>query len=395
MVELTRRRALAALGAGAVGTGGYWHATRGDECVDVLDSSWSFDGENWSRPVRGHYSVLAGEGRGVTGSHRVFRLVSLASGRGRPEWVFAEDGAGFGVPTFHDDTVYVGSGLDRVYALDADTGRIEWKYDAGGDEEYGGGAWGQPALTRGLVVVGISHSDRPEPLPTNPDAYVHRVVALDASDGSEVWSYEVDRGLWTGPVAVGDTVVAATKGGVAYGLGIESGERRWSTSVGGEVREPLVNADGSVFAASLDGRVTALDVESGAEEWTVHTPTATTAFESGDDALFVGTDSGRILSLDRSSDETHWQYEVAASVAAVAIAESRAFVLDQRGVVHALTVADGDRVGQFRVGGHVSDGMCGWNPKNRRARGLQVVGKELLVTGPSIGRYLLPEEFTR
>jgi outer membrane protein assembly factor BamB len=384
VTELTRRRALALLGGGgAAALGGYWYETDG-RCVDRRDPYWTLDGRGWSPPVTDEYATYVSEGYGYTGRDAPHRIASLSSSDGSPNWVFTEVGAGAGVPLIADDTVYVGTGRDRVYALERRTGHVEWRYDAGGRETYGGGAWGQPVALDGLVVVGVSHSGGLDPDPTDDDAFTDRVVALDAATGEEVWAREVDGMVWSGPATVGDSVVAATEAGTVYAFAVGDGTRRWRTTVGKKVWEPIFAAPDRVHAASEDGRVAALAPDSGETRWTAAVPGAACATEHDGERFLVGDREGTVVAFGRFGDD-RWRFDAPAAVAAVSSAGSLAYVLDQRGIVHVLDAASGERVQRFRVAENTGE-RCGWIPDHEQATGLVADDGALAVTGRWVGR---------
>lgn len=385
MPDWSRRRALAALGTGTVGVGGYWYATD-DHCLDRREPSWTMDGRRWSPPAiaESRGGAVVSEAYGFTSRDSVYRIAMLDTFDGSPEWVFTERGAGGGVPLVADGTVYVGTGRDRVYALDRRTGRVEWRYDAGGNEIFGGGAWGRPAKTDDRVVVGVSHSNRSDPTPSHDDAFTHRVVGLDPASGEEIWERFVDAKVWTGPVAMGGVVVAATEAGSVYGFDAETGRRRWDGEVGTGIRQSLFADDDRVYVASEEGRVVALDPQ-GTEEWTASL-SGTTATERDDASLLVGTDAGEVVALSRSSGEPNWRFRTDAAIGAISSDGSLTYVLDQRGRVHVLDAEAGERTQRFRVAENSYEDRCGWNPDAERASGLVATDESLLVTGPWIGR---------
>ncbi|MFC4450180.1 PQQ-binding-like beta-propeller repeat protein [Halorussus aquaticus] len=393
MSDWTRRQVLATLGTAAVGVGGYWWF-EGDHCIDRREPHWTVEGRRWSPPATDGYSLYVSESHGLTSSDRVSRVASLKQHDGAPNWVFTVTGGGAGVPLVADGSVYVGTGADYVYALDERTGHVEWRYDAGGRETYGGGAWGRPAKANGLVVVGVSHSGDSQADSTD-DGFTHRVVALDADTGEEVWAGNVDAMVWTGPVVVGDTAVAATEAGGVYGFAVGDGSRRWRTAVGEKIWDPIFGSASAVHVASSDGAVAAIDPESGAKRWTASVSGERNgekerkirATERDDETFFVGTDWGRVIAFPRSGGPEDWRFEGEAAIADVSSDGSLAYVLDQRGYVSVLDAASGERRDQFRVAEKSWEDRCGWNPKYERATGLVAGENSLAVTGPWVGQF--------
>ncbi|MFC7080289.1 PQQ-binding-like beta-propeller repeat protein [Halorussus caseinilyticus] len=381
-MDWSRRKLLAALGT--AGVGGYWWVSDG-RCPDRRAPDWTLDGRYWSPPTRDDGDTFVSEGYGITGRDAPHRIASLDARDGSPNWVFTVVGAGAGAPRVSDGAVYVGTGNDRVYAFDRRTGHVEWRYDAGGHETYGGGAWGRPAAVAGVVVAGVSHSEIADPPPTDSGAYTHRVVALAAESGEEVWSERVDAMAKTGPVAVGETVVAATKAGSVYGFGVADGTERWRTVVPTTVRHSLFADRERVHAASVDGQVAALNPESGEKRWTASLAASVRATERDSRSLLVGTESGAVVALARDSGRERWRFSADAPIGDLSSDRAHAFVLDQRGLVHVLDAETGEARDRFRVAENAGTDACGWVPRHHRGTGLDADEDSLAVTGPWVG----------
>ena len=81
-----------------------------------------------------------------------------------------------------DGIVYVGSNDRNVYALEAATGKLVWKY-ATGDPVVS-----SPAVADGIVYIGSEDG---------------KVYALGAATGKLVWKYATGGQVWSSP-AVAD-----------------------------------------------------------------------------------------------------------------------------------------------------------------------------------------------
>ena len=83
-------------------------------------------------------------------------------------------------PIFYDGILYVPTGEDDVFAVDVDTGKIEWRYDGGLDQAIGTVCCGWLSrgvgLGDGMVYLGKLDGS---------------LVALDQATGEEVWKTQV------------------------------------------------------------------------------------------------------------------------------------------------------------------------------------------------------------
>jgi outer membrane protein assembly factor BamB len=380
----SRRRFLAALGASAtLATAGCSALPTGSgDCVPARDPDWQIRGEFWSPPVRDGQTTYVAEGYTVTGDGTQYRVAAVEDYEGQERWVYNVVDGGAGTPLVDGDRLFVGTGSDHVLSFAAETGHLQWRYEAGGRETYGGGAWGQPATADDLVLVGVSHSDRPDPDPTNHEAYTHRLVALDREDGTERWALRADRQFFAGPVVVGDAVVAVTRRGGVVAASLTDGTERWTDDLGGEAKRPPVWTGEHVVVAAGQ-RVVGFDPASGERAWEATTP-GTTATATDEYSVVVGGD-GAVVALARDGGESRWRYDAGAPVVDVASDGARTWVLDRTGVVHRLDAGSGERGDRFRVAENPASDRCGWT--HREANGIAVDGDEVYVTGPWVARF--------
>jgi outer membrane protein assembly factor BamB len=328
-------------------------------------------------------SLLVPEGYGVTGGSQ-HRLAALDLHDGQARWTTVAEGGGFGHPTVHDGRVYVGTGLDTVRALDAETGRIAWEYDAGGVEEYGGGAWGRPLVVDDSVYVGVSHSDEPDADPTDSTAYAHRMVALDAADGTELWATEVTTQTWAGPVLSAGVVVAGTEDGILRGFDPQTGDVLWAFSLSGGLRHRPLVVDDFLTLVATDGTAAYVDVPAGTIRRTANAIDGTAAVARDGDTLYLGSASGSVVAMattpssDRRRWSVRWEYGRDVGVGALAHDDRGTFVVDHSGHLHLLD-GDGARTRRLRLVEQRYDDRCGWVPDHELTTGAVLDGQSLLV----------------
>ena len=178
-------------------------------------------------------------------------MVALDAETGEELWRFRA-GVVESSPLLVDGVLYFGTFDDHLYALNARTGRVRWKFETGDDVKGG------PVYGRGVVYFG---------------SYDGKVYAVGARTGKLRWESEAQGGLRgagnfyaTPALAYGRVYIGNTDGKV-YAFGARSGELLWSKSTGGYVYSSPAVANETVYVGSYDGHLYALDAATGDVRW--------------------------------------------------------------------------------------------------------------------------------
>ena len=175
--------------------------------------------------------------------------VDAASGELRWRYATDEDGVSSS-PTVVDGVVYIGSRDKFLYAVDAASGELRWR--------YGTGAWvnSAPAVADGIVYVG---------------SYDHSLHAVDVASGERRWWYETGDEVESSPVVAGGIVYVGSRDTFLYAVDAASGKLRWRYATGDWVRSSPAVVEGVVYVGSDDGYVYAVDATSGKLRWRYET----------------------------------------------------------------------------------------------------------------------------
>lgn len=192
-------------------------------------------------------------------------LTALDPATGREIWTQRLGNTATGAPTARDGVVYVVSGDEIGWALEADTGRVRWQIEGTGDVNNLAGA----------------------PAPAVDDRYVlfsfgtGTVQAAFRQGGLRIWSADI-LGRRNGvalslvddlsgdPLIAGDTVYAGNHSGRVVALATGNGERLWTARQG--ALGPLWPAGDSVFFVSDRNQLIRLDRDTGDQIWAVGLP---------------------------------------------------------------------------------------------------------------------------
>lgn len=164
-------------------------------------------------------------------------------------------------PTVHAGVVYFGSGDHHVYAVDATTGALRWKF------ETGNVVHASPAVAEGRVFVG---------------SFDARFYALDAQSGALLWQFQTgdnDRtrlmvGIPGSATVAGGTVYFGCRDANLYALDAASGELRWKYANNGSwvIATPVVFGEWVCFPTSDSLKFEVLDARTGASVYALPTP---------------------------------------------------------------------------------------------------------------------------
>jgi len=221
-------------------------------------------------------------------------------------WIYKTGAAIWGTPAISDGTVYFGSDDHNLYAVEAQTGLLKWKFATQGLVRS------RPAIIAGLVyftsddgflyavdaqrgqrrwrmdIGNFSESKKRENPGTSPDPtgfdYLQsspigvdgwvcvgsadgNVYALDADTGKINWMFQTGQKVRAAPTAYGGIVYIGSWDGIVYALDALTGQERWQTPIGGQIQTTALVANGLVYTASRKASVVALDAQTGEKKW--------------------------------------------------------------------------------------------------------------------------------
>jgi len=254
-------------------------------------------------------------------------LVAIDIATGKPKWVFAAEferkfeaknlhgypSAAQTIPDAWDiftsspavaeGKVYFGSGDGNVYAVDAKTGLLQWKFPTQ-DVVHS-----SPAVVNRVVYIGSWDS---------------RLYALDAETGQEKWSFKSGDdpaihnqvGFQSSPAVVDGTVYVGCRDAHVYALDAATGRKKWDypTSKSWVIGTPAVR-DGAVYVGTSDSaRFMALDAKTGRLRFNFDAKAYmfSSAALAGDLA-YVGDHNGKLYAIDTKSGKLAWEFQTEAS----------------------------------------------------------------------------------
>ncbi|HEX6762817.1 MAG TPA: PQQ-binding-like beta-propeller repeat protein [Gaiellaceae bacterium] len=270
---------------------------------------------------------------------------------------------------------YGGGAYGVVYALDAKSGKVLWRFSTvkGGGKLWGdpqvnggGGAWYPPAVdARGRVFIGTGN---PSPYPLTPDdpnarsrpgpdLYTDSLVALDGRTGKLLWYQQVtphdlrDFDFEDSPVVVNvrvhgvrtEAVIGAGKSGFVVAFRAADGKRLWTLAVGKHTRYSLgpLPAKPVVYCpGDLGGVLTPMAETRGV----LYVPWVDVCFKGSATGLvaYGGKAGGGIEAIEAATGAVLWKHRFDnLDAGAATIADDVVFTSTYKGAIDALSTKTG------------------------------------------------------
>jgi outer membrane protein assembly factor BamB len=203
-------------------------------------------------------------------------------------------------PVVWHDAVFFGSGDGNIYALNAASGALEWKFKTG-DVVHA-----SPAIANGTLFLG------------SWDSYFY---ALDAASGKEKWRFKTGEdpdthnqvGIQSSAAVVDGMVYFGCRDSNFYALDAATGQKRWTFSNHGSwvISSPAI-LDGKVYFGTSDsGLFHVLDAKTGSPVFSLKFqgwPMFSSPAIAGS-MLYIGSHMGKLIAIDLAEQKTSWTFE--------------------------------------------------------------------------------------
>ena len=317
------------------------------------------------------------------------RVYAVDAASGKPRWRATTGGRVRGSPAFGNGAAYVGSFDGRVYAFDLATGKQQWHYDTEGaalhSENYGfdrRSIQSSPAFVAGTVFVGAR------------DGFVY---ALDATSGALKWKYDHKISWINSSPAVADGVVydGSSDRQFVQALDAATGRELWRTDLGSIVWSSPAIAGDQLFVCEGAGRLHILDRRSGKELAVFRT--ASQIFGSpvvDGDLVFFGSTDGGVYALRVANvspvqrvvylDSTYVRAGAGRSVETATYLSRRGYtVVDPKGLAEFLHARISDKQPSVVVFAtdHIPSSLSGGDPRTSPVRQYLDAGGKIVWTG--------------
>ncbi|WP_342119340.1 outer membrane protein assembly factor BamB family protein [Pseudoduganella sp. OTU4001] len=208
-------------------------------------------------------------------------------------------------PVVAGGRVYVGSSDERLYALDARTGAVQWAFKSGGMIHSA------PTVAGKMLLFG---------------SWDGAVYALDAASGKQLWRYQTETeqetstlfGVQSAPLVDEDTVYIGSRDAHFYALDLASGKMKWrydgkgSWIISGAVtdaRHVYFGTSDTNLLVGLDKRTGQAVFEHDTKVWTYATP----VLAGG--VVYGASMRGELFALEAATGKPQWSWRTPESQA--------------------------------------------------------------------------------
>lgn len=297
-------------------------------------------------------------------------LHAVSQDTGQEKWKFKSKMPIASSPAVADGVLYFVSSAGSLAALDVKTGKPKWVFPTEFERKFEArhlhgyppetqtipDAWdlftSSPTVAAGKVYFGSGDGN---------------VYAVDAKSGLLQWKFATRDVVHSSPAVVDRTVYIGSWDSNLYAIDAESGQQRWAFKSGeddvihnqvGFQSSPSV-VDGTVYIGCRDAHVYAVDGATGRKKWDYPTSKSwvigTPAVRDG--MVYVGTsDSSRFMALDAKSGRLRFNFDAKAYVfSSAALAGDLAYFGDHNGRLYAVDARKGTLAWEFQTEGSKRD----------------------------------------
>jgi outer membrane protein assembly factor BamB len=201
---------------------------------------------------------------------------------------------------YEDGRIFISTGFAQIVALDARTGKVEWRQTLSGPMR------GAPTVRGGRVFV------------ITVDNQTH---ALSAEDGSVLWTHSgiaetASLLAGTSPAVDGSVVVVPYSSGELFALRVENGAMLWQDSLASvrrtenvaaltDIRGRPVIDRGRVYAIGNADLLVCIDLRTGRRIWEKEIGGIQSPWVAGD-YLYLVTNNNEVVALEARTGRINW-----------------------------------------------------------------------------------------
>ena len=180
-------------------------------------------------------------------------VYALNAFTGELKWKFKTDGSIHCSPTLYKNNLYIGGWDANLYAIDIETGKERWRFETGKQTGFKG-IESTVAIADGMVYFGAR------------DPFL---FALNAETGKLIWKYDADHSWIISSAVVANNVVyvGTSDTFLLVALDAKNGQELFKFKANGYVYSSPALAGNTAYFGDFSGNFFAVNTKSSAKEW--------------------------------------------------------------------------------------------------------------------------------
>lgn len=253
-------------------------------------------------------------------------LEALNAHNGQVYWQFETHEKIQAPPLAVNGRVYLAS-RTTVWALDASSGKLLWKFHHGVE---GWPTSAAPTMMGNVLYIGLGSGTQ--------------FWALNVANGQMLWSFDTGDRITSTALVANNTVYVATWHGLIYALERSTGSKLWSYSLNARLKQTVVDgvggsmawAEGRLYVGDYRGTLLCIDASKGREIWRYATGTeilATPVISAG--LVYFGSGDGYFYALNTHTGRPSWRYFTGEVRSSASLANNRMYIGSLTGMMYA------------------------------------------------------------
>ena len=282
------------------------------------------------------------------GQDSTFRCLDLATGK--EIWTHECLGGVVGAAAVAGDLVLFGDQAGVLYGLGAEDGKEHWKFET------------NDKIEGGINLLELTAGDGRSAPETRAFVGSHDtfLYCVNAATGKEIWKIETGNAIVSTPsLAKTGSQTAVIFGGcdnILHVVSALTGEKLQEQEVGAYIANSSAARDGVVYVGHYGGEVLALDLESGDRIWT-HTGGG--EYQSSPavskDRVYIGGRDKKLIALNRIDGKIVWNFTTRRDVdASPVVCRDAVWIAGKDARLYALNPATGAELFTYDLGAQVS-----------------------------------------
>jgi len=275
-------------------------------------------------------------------------VYAINAASGQMIWKFKTGEPVLSTPLVHNGQIYFGSNNGYFYCLDMD-GKLKWK------KQLGGVIVSYPTAVGEKIFIAAG-----------------KTFFCLSEDGKEEWKFVTGGGMIVVPTFVNGLVFIGSYDGHAYALDM-GGRLKWKFTAGRPISSPIIFSDNKalftmakrswdkmpearspvLYFPSFDNNLYAVDQE-GQILWKFNCGTSIPGgISGGDGVIYCGTISGLLYAIDASTGYKKWSFKTGGMITGgVALQDDMIYAVSWNQKLYCLSL-QGEKIWDFLTGGPI------------------------------------------